>query len=167
MRLRTERISTSVKAVILVICLMMIGTLPSYAQPTKAATPAANSEQELLSLSKQKWDWMSERNVDALADLFHEQCMFVHMGATMTKTQELDVIKSGRIQYKKADIEEASVKFFGSTAIVLTKLHLLAVVGDHEVTNPFMVTEVYVQEGGVRKLASLSFTRLLTPDAPH
>lgn len=167
MLLRTERISTSVKAVILVICLMMIGTLPSYAQSTKAATPAANSEQELLSLSKQKWDWMSERNVDALAALFHEQCMFVHMGATMTKAQELDVIKSGRIQYKKADIEEASVKFFGSTAIVLTKMHLLAVVGDHEVTNPFMVTEVYVQEGGARKLASLSFTRLLTPDAAH
>jgi hypothetical protein len=110
---------------------------------------------------------MSERNVDALAGLFHEQCMFVHMGATMSKTQELDVIKSGRIHYKKADIEEASVRFFGSTAIVLTKMRLLAVVGGNEVTNPFMVTEVYVQEGGVRKLASLSFTRLLTPEAGH
>jgi hypothetical protein len=163
----TERISTSIKAMILAICLLVISALPSYAQASKPATPAANAEQELLNLSKQKWDWMSERNVDALAALFHEQCMFVHMGATMTKPQELDVIKSGRIQYKKADIEETSVKFFGSTAIVLTKMHLLAVVGGNEVTNPFMVTEVYVQEGGVRKLASLSFTRLLTPEAAH
>ena len=126
-----------------------------------------NGEQELINLSQEKWRWMSERNVDSLAALFHEQAVFVHMGGTMSKAQELDVIKSGRIQYKKAVIEEASVRFFGSTAIVLTKMHLLAVVGGNEVTNPFMVTEVYVQEGGVRKLASLSFTRLLTPEAGH
>lgn len=167
MLLRSERVSTSIKAMILAICLLAIVAPTSYAQSSKAAPPTANAEQELLSLSKQKWDWMSERNVDALAALFHEQSVFVHMGATMSKTQELDVIKSGQIQYKKADIQEASVRFFGSTAIVLTKMRLLAVVGGNEVTNPFMVTEVYVQEGGVRKLASLSFTRLLTPEPGH
>ena len=167
MLLASERVSTSIKSMILAICLLVIGAPPSYAQSSKSAPSVANSEQELLNLSKQKWDWMSERNVDALAALFHDQSVFVHMGATMSKTQELDVIKSGQIQYKKADIQEASVKFFGSTAIVLTKMRLLAVVGGNEVTNPFMVTEVYVQEGGVRKLASLSFTRLLTPEAGH
>jgi hypothetical protein len=167
MLLRSEQVSTFIKAATVAICLMVIGALPSYAQASKPASPSANAEQELLNLSKQKWDWMSERNVDALAALFHEQCMFVHMGATMTKTQELEVIKGGMIQYKKADIEEQSVKFFGSTAIVLTKMKLLAVVGGHEVTNPFMVTEVYVQQDGVRKLASLSFTRLITPGESH
>jgi len=167
MLLGSERASTCINAMILAIGLLVIGALPSYAQSSASTPSVANAEQELLKLSKQKWDWMSERNVDALAGLFHEQCMFVHMGATMSKAQELDVIKSGRIQYKKADIEEASVRFFGSTAIVLTKMRLLAVVGGNEVTNPFMVTEVYVQEGDVRKLASLSFTRLLTPEAGH
>jgi hypothetical protein len=125
------------------------------------------TEQELLKLSKQKWDWMSERNVDALDTLFDDQAVFVHMGATMTKSQELDVIKSGFIQYKKAEIEDASVRFFGSTAIVLTKMRLIAVAGGNEVTNPFMVTEVFVQEGTTPKLASLSFTRLITPGEAH
>jgi uncharacterized protein DUF4440 len=146
--------------------LLLVGTTPTFAQPGKVSSAMAK-EQELLKISKQKWDWMSERNVDALGALFDEQAVFVHMGATMSKTQELDVIKSGTIQYKKADIQEASVRFFGGTAIVLTKMNLLAIVGGHEVTNPFMVTEVYVQEGGVRKLASLSFTRLITADAAH
>ena len=125
------------------------------------------TEQELLKLSKQKWDWMSERNVDALDTLFDDQAVFVHMGATMTKSQELDVIKSGFIQYKKAEIEDASVRFFGSTAILLTKMRLIAVAGGNEVTNPFMVTEVFVQEGTTPKLASLSFTRLITPGEAH
>jgi len=125
------------------------------------------TEQELLKLSKQKWDWMSERNVDALDTLFDDQAVFVHMAATMTKDQELAVIKSGFIQYKKAEIEDASVRFFGSTAIVLTKMRLIAVAGGHEVTNPFMVTEVFVQEGATPRLASLSFTRLITPGEAH
>jgi len=124
-------------------------------------------EQEIIDLSREKWRWMSERKVDALAALFHEKAVFVHMGGSWGKEQELEIIKSGRIHYKQADIHEASVNIIGATAILLNRITLLAVVGGNEVTNPFMVTEVYVQESGAWTLASLSFTRLLTPEPPH
>lgn len=125
----------------------------------------ANPEQEIIQLSKAKWRWMSDRNIDALAVLFHEKAVFVHMGATMTKQQELDVIRSGGIQYEDVDIQEASVPLINATtAILLNKIRLVAVVGGNEVTNPFVVTEVYVQQNGSWTLASLSFTRLLTPE---
>jgi len=123
----------------------------------------ANSEQEVISLSKEKWHWMSERKVDSLDALFHENAVFVHMGGNMTKEHELDVIKSGGIHYKKADIHEVMVNIIGSTAILVNRITLLAVVGGNEVTNPFTVTEVYVQQDRSWKLASLSFTRLLNP----
>ena len=126
----------------------------------------ANLEQ-VINLSKEKWRWMSERKADSLAALFHEEAVFVHMGGTMSKDQELDVIRSGRIHYKKVDIHEVSVNIIGTTAILLNKITLLAVVGGNEVTNPFMVTEVYVQQDDSWKLASLSFTRLLTPEQHH
>ena len=121
-------------------------------------------EQEVSNLSKEKWGWMSERNVDTLDALFHEKSVFVHMGGSWGKEQELEIIKSGGIHYKKADIHEVSVNIIGTTAILLNRITLLAVVGGNEVTNPFMVTEVYVQHDGSWKLASLSFTRLLTPE---
>ena len=121
-----------------------------------------NSEQEIIDLSNEKWRWMAECNVDSLAALFHEKAVFVHMGGTMTKDQELDVIRSGGIHYKKTDIHEVSVNIIGATAILLNRITLLAVVGGNEVTNPFTVTEVYVREDSNWKLASLSFTRLLT-----
>jgi len=123
-----------------------------------------NLEQEVINLSKEKWRWMSERNVDTLDALFHEKSVFVHMGGSWGKEQELEIIKSGGIHYKKVDIHEVSVNIIGTTAILLNRITLLAVVGGNEVTNPFMVTEVYVQQGGSWKLASLSFTRLLTPE---
>ena len=124
----------------------------------------ANVEQEVINLSKEKWRWTSERNVDSLEALFHEKAVFVHMGGTMSKDQELDVIRSGGIHYKDVEIQEVSVRLIGTTtAILLNKIRLVAVVGGNEVTNPFMVTEVYVQQNDTWTLASLSFTRLLTP----
>ena len=125
---------------------------------------AANIEQEIVSLSRDKWRWMSQRQLEPLAALFHDQAVFVHMGATMTKDEELEVIRSGQIHYKDIDIQDVSVRFPGTaTAILLNKVRLVAVVGGNEVTNPFVVTEVFVQESGTWRLASLSFTRLLTP----
>ena len=127
----------------------------------------ANQEQKVTELSKEKWQWMSERDVEALDTLFHEKAVFVHMGGAWGKEQELDIIRGGGIHYKKADIHEVSVNVIGTTAILLNRITLLAVVGGNEVTNPFMVTEVYVQQDDSWKLASLSFTRLLTPEQHH
>jgi len=120
------------------------------------------TEREIINLSKEKWQWMSDKKVDTLNTLFHEKAVFVHMGGSMTKEQELGVIKSGGIHYKQADIHEVSVNIMGTVAILLNRITLLAVVGGNEVTNPFMVTEVYLKEGEKWKLGSMSFTRLLT-----
>ena len=102
--------------------------------------------------------------VDMLEELFHDRSVFVHMGGSWGKERELEIIRSGGIHYKKADIHEVSVNVIGNTAVLLNKITLLAVVGGKEVTNPFMVTEVYKQEDGDWKLASLSFTKLLESD---
>jgi hypothetical protein len=154
------------KRLLLGLSLLLVGVQGSSAQEKQATPPAASrtkAEQEIVSLSKDKWGWMAERKVDSLEALFHEEAVFVHMGGTMSRSQELGVIKSGRIHYKQADIQEVSVRIIGTTAIVLNRIRLVAVVGGNEVTNPFVVTEVYVQQSGTWKLASLSFTRLLTP----
>ena len=121
-----------------------------------------NLEQEVIDLSKEKWRWMSERNMETLDALFHEKSVFVHMGGSWGKEREMEIIKSGGIHYKQADIHEVSVNIIDATAVLLNRITLLAVVGGNKVINPFMVTEVYVQQDGSWKLASLSFTKLLT-----
>ncbi|MCB0067264.1 MAG: nuclear transport factor 2 family protein [Caldilineaceae bacterium] len=123
----------------------------------------AELEQAVIQISKAKWEWMAACDVGTLDALFHEQAVFVHMGGAWGKAQELEIIKSGRIHYKQADIHDVSVTIIDQTAVLLNRITLLAVVGGNEVTNPFMVTEVYVQQEGNWKLASLSFTRLLAP----
>ena len=148
---------------IMLVALSLANAGPAAAQGnvSPATAPRTKAVQELLDLSRAKWRWMSERKVDTLAALFHDEAVFVHMGGTMSRAQELEVIRSGGIHYKHAEIQEASVRIIGPTAIVLNRIRLDAVVGGNEVTNPFVVTEVYVQQNGAWKLGSLSFTRLL------
>ena len=137
-------------------------TNPQLVMSPDASEPRADAD-ELVSISRQKWQWMAERKVEALTQLFHDEAVFVHMGGTMSKGQELDVIEKGSIHYKHAEIHETSVRFIGATAILLSKLQLDAVVGGNEVTNPFTVTEVYVRQNGAWTLGAMSFTRLLGP----
>jgi hypothetical protein len=135
---------------LLTCCSILIAHLVSAETTTNKQASAESVKNEILKLSKDKWQWMSERD----------------LGGTMSRQQELDVIKSGGIHYKKADVHDVSVEVIGNTAICLNKITLLAVVGGNEVTNPFVVTEIYVQESGNWKLASLSFTRTFTPEPP-
>ncbi|MBS1558351.1 MAG: nuclear transport factor 2 family protein [Bacteroidetes bacterium] len=144
----------------------VVGLLIVLSAPFSLAQNSS-AEQEVIALSKKKWQWMADKKADTLAHLFHEKSVFVHMGGSWGKDQEVNVIRSGAIHYKKADIHEASVNIIDRTAILLNKITLLAVVGGNEVTNPFIVTEVYVSENNSWKLASLSFTRLLTPPDAH
>ena len=137
------------------------------AETSRAQNPG-KVEQEIITLSKDKWQWMSDKNVDKLGTLFNEKSMFVHMGGSWGKSRELDVIKSGNIWYKKATVHSASVNFIGNTAILLNDLDLVAVVGGQEpghraVVNPFMVSEVYVHENGKWTMRSLTFSKLARP----
>ncbi|MGO4294823.1 nuclear transport factor 2 family protein [Chitinophaga sp. RAB17] len=148
------------KALTIGLFLILMTTQWSFAQSTSA-------DQEIINLSKEKWQWMADKNTTGLDSLFHEKSVFVHMGGSWGKEQELRVIKSGGIWYKKADVHEVSVQVIDHTAIVLNRIDLLAVVGGNEVTNPFMVTEVYIKQNGSWKLGSLSFTKLLAPPAAN
>ena len=150
------------KLSILEICFLFFSVFSSNAQVTNNKTNTA-AEQEIINISKEKWQWMADKNVDKLKDLFHEKAQFVHMGGSWTTDRELNIIESGGIHYKKADIHEVSVNIIDNTAILINRITLLVVVGGNEVTIPFMVTEVYVKNNGALKLGSLSFTKLLTP----
>jgi 4-carboxymuconolactone decarboxylase len=136
-------------------------TTEEYNSATVQPADIKNTEQKIINLSKQKWQWMADKNADTLAHLFHEKSMFVHMGGSWGKERELEVIKSGGIHYKKAEVYSVTVNIIGNTAILLNEIDLVAVVGGNEVINPFMVTEVYVNENGQWKMGSLTFSKLL------
>lgn len=147
------------KAKIIGLFLFLIITQSSQAQQNNNTA----EQQEVINLSKQKWQWMADKNVDSLSVLFNDKCMFVHMGGSWGKTQELSTIKSGGIWYKHAEVYSVSVNIIGNTAILLNDIDLIAALGPNEVVHAFMVTEVYVKENGKWSMGSLTFSQLLRP----
>lgn len=133
------------------IFLVLLSAQGSFAQNTKA-------EQELIQLSKDKWQWMADKNVDKLASLFHEESKFVHMSGTWKKDEELDIIKTGSIWYKKADVKDTAVEIVDKTAIVWNRITLTAEVRGSDVVTEFTVTEVYKKQKKDWKLLALTFS---------
>ena len=121
----------------------------------------ATIEKEIKELSKAKWQWMADKNVDKLATLFDDRSKFVHMSGSWKKERELEIIKTGSIWYKKADVHDVAVEVFGDdTAIVWNRITLTAHVRGNDVSNEFTVTEFYKKEGEDWKLLDLTFSKV-------
>ena len=79
--------------------LALPGCAPDGAQSRPAIQNVAADQAALVDLSRQKWLWMADKQIDRLEQLFHPQARFVHMSRTMNRAEELEVIRTGNIHY--------------------------------------------------------------------
>jgi hypothetical protein len=138
------------KSILLFVSLSLVTLSSSFAQ--------SSEEQTLIQLSLDKWQWMSDKDVDKLDKLFDAKAKFVHMSGTWKKDEELDIIKTGRIWYKKATVKDTAVEISGNTAIVWNRITLDAVVREQVAVTEFTVTEVYQKQGKDWKMLALTFS---------
>ncbi len=118
----------------------------------------ASVANEIKALSLAKWQWMADKDIAKLSPLFHPQAKFVHMSGTWNTPRELEIIQSGSIWYKKADVKDTAIEIVGNTALVWNRITLHAVVGGNEVSTEFTVTEVYQREGTAWQILALTFS---------
>lgn len=138
------------KSILLFVSLSLVTLSSTFAQSAE--------EQSLIQLSMDKWQWMSDKDVDKLDKLFDAKAKFVHMSGTWKKDEELDIIKTGRIWYKKATVKDTAVEISGNTAIVWNRITLDAVVREQVAVTEFTVTEVYQKQGKDWKMLALTFS---------
>jgi hypothetical protein len=138
------------KKLVILLSILLVSFSSSFAQTA--------TEKELIQLSMDKWQWMSDKDVDKLDKLFDAKAKFVHMSGTWKKDEELDIIKSGRIWYKKATVKDTAVEIVGNTAIVWNRITLDAIVREQVAVTEFTVTEVYQKQGNDWKMLALTFS---------
>ena len=147
---------------ILILLFVAIQCTPVQESKTKENITIDKSavEQEIKKLSSDKWQWMADKNVDELAKLFDDRSKFVHMSGSWQKAEELDIIKTGRIWYKQADVHDVAVEIFDNTVILWNRITLIAHVRGDDVSNEFTVTEVYQNNKNNWKLLDLTFSKV-------
>ncbi len=139
------------KASILSLFLLTTTLQITFAQSSK-------DEQTIMQLSKDKWQWMADKDVDKLEKLFDDKSKFLHMSGTWKKAEELEIIKTGSIWYKKATIHDSAIEVSGKTAIVWNRITLESVVRGNDAKVEFTVTEVYQKQKKEWKMLALSFS---------
>jgi Domain of unknown function (DUF4440) len=145
------------KVSMLGLSLLVMTIVISNAQ-TQTTVTFTKDEQALVNLSKDMWQWMADKNVEKLAPLFHDKSKFVHMSGTWKKDEELEIIKTGSIWYKKADVKDVAVELIDNTAIVWSRITLTAFVRGSDVVTEFTVTEVFKKQKKEWKLLALTFS---------
>ena len=136
-------------SILSIVILSLVQT--AYAQVSK-------DEQTVLQLSKGKWQWMADKDVDKLKELFDAKAKFVHMSGTWKTDEELEIIKTGSIWYKNAKVHDTAVEISGNTAIVWNRITLDAVVRGTVAVTEFTVTEVYQKQKKNWKMLALTFS---------
>ena len=139
------------KKIILFLFLLVVFIQQGFSQEVSVAN-------EIKALSLAKWQWMADKDIAKLTPLFHPQAKFVHMSGTWNTPRELEIIQSGSIWYKKADVKDTAIEILGNTALVWNRITLDAVVGGNEVSTEFTVTEVYQKENTAWQLLALTFS---------
>ncbi|MFD3408434.1 nuclear transport factor 2 family protein [Aquirufa sp. HETE-83D] len=138
------------KKLVFLLSILLVSISSSFAQTA--------TEKELIQLSMDKWQWMSDKDVDKLEKLLDAKAKFVHMSGTWKKDEELDIIKTGRIWYKKATVKDTAVEIVGNAAIVWNRITLDAIVREQVAVTEFTVTEVYQKQGNDWKMLALTFS---------
>lgn len=133
------------------VTLFFLFSFSAFAQSPK-------DEQEIMQISKDKWKWMADKDVDKLAKLFDDKAKFVHMSGTWKTAEELEIIKTGSIWYKEAKVHDTAVEVSGKTAIVWNRITLDAMVRGNVAVTEFTVTEVYQKQGKNWKMLALTFS---------
>ena len=130
----------------------------SFAFSQSNSSVLSKEQSEIIELSKKKWQWMADKNVEKLRGLFHDESKFVHMSGTWKKERELEIIESGSIWYKEVKVPDATAEIIDDTAIVWNRITLVAHVRGNDVTTEFTVTEVYKEVQNDWKLFALTFS---------
>ena len=137
------------KKIVLGLLILLTGINTAFSQDEK---------QEIVDLSKTKWELMANKDVANLANLFDKESKFVHMSGSWKKDRELEIIESGSIWYKNAIVHDTDVEVHGDTALVWSRITLVAHVRGNDVTNEFTVTEIFQKKSNQWKLLDLTFS---------
>jgi len=113
-------------------------------------------EQEILTLSTDKFRWKTTGNIDAVADLFDDELVFVHLnGHISTKREWIQELRTKHFVYNTITLQEASAKVYGTTAVLVGKARFSVTMNGSRGTYNLVYTEVYTQKDGQWKLVNI------------
>jgi hypothetical protein len=106
-------------------------------------------EQNIIALHKKKFDWLISKQYDSLLTLFHEDIEYIHSnGWVESKADIIADLKSGKLNYKRVDVNEVKVRLSKNIAILTGKGVFFVTMDNKDLEIKLLYSEVYIKEKG-------------------
>lgn len=126
-----------------------------------AGYPQSKQEQDVLQLSKKKFNWIINKKIDSLKIVLDDRLTYIHSSGWMqTKKELIDDLLSGKLTYVSIDVTEASVRMYNKSAVVTGRGKFTATLNGATNTFDLAYTETYVLQKKEWKLASRHASRM-------
>jgi hypothetical protein len=139
---------------IYITCLLFILTNFSFGQNVKEndKTEIANTIQNL---HLKKFKWMADKQIDSLFSLLHDDVHYIHSNGWLeSKSEVIENIKSGKLNYSDVKVHESHVRLMDKTAVVTGKGTFYVTMEGKPYEFNLFYTEVYVISDSGIKLIS-------------
>ncbi|MDX3917231.1 MULTISPECIES: nuclear transport factor 2 family protein [Olivibacter] len=104
------------------LCILFLSFCYSLGNAKIERETVSYPKDEILALSKKKWKWIIDRQIDSLQVLFDENIVSRQPEIRMDKAGHLDVIKNGNIRYKQISVLETDIQIIDNISTLLTKV---------------------------------------------
>ncbi len=113
-------------------------------------------------LHKKKFGWMINKKYDSLDLVLDPQIKFIHSnGWIQSKTEMINDLKSGKLNYTNIDVRESSARLFNQTVVITGKGTFKGLMPDKsEFDINLLYTEVYVKTKKQWRLVSRQATKI-------
>lgn len=120
------------------------------------------AESEILSLSKEKFQWQNEGRFDLISNLLDKNAVVVQTdGSIKSKDEYLKYLKSEKSIQSNIEVKGALVRINGSTATLVGKAEVENLNPSTDSFNGLSYTEVYALENNTWKLVAQHSTSIL------
>lgn len=128
---------------------------------SESVSAQSKAEQDVLNLSRRKFDWLIQKQRDSLDLLLDDRLMYIHSnGWRQSKQEVFDDMQSGKLVYKQIELKEIQVRLYRNTAVVTGTGRFMGSREGNEFDLALLYTEVYVKKGNRWLLVSRHANRL-------
>jgi len=141
---------------------LLIVFLVLWAQPAATQNEQkARIEETVRKVQERRFQAMITADIPALNQILAEDMVYTHTtGQADTKKQFLDSLASGRVKYESIQVNEATVRVYGSAAVVTGRASMKVSSGSQRMSFQIRFTDVYANRDDRWQMVAWQSTRL-------
>ncbi len=150
------------KTLVLWATVLMIALAPVMAQKSDKAESkkGGKADEQITQLSDQGKEaalkndasWIEKNTTDDYVSI-------TGSGAMMSKSDIIQMRKSGDVKYESIDVSDRKVRSYGNSAVMNGTAAIKGTMKGNDISGTYRITQVWVKQGGAWKLANMQSTK--------